>query len=127
MPAAARSRLTDGTVILVAGEKNGTGDPIQQTIDVQGHDVTFDALGVAAVGLTEDGEFEAMAAGGPKSFVGGETTIELPQRAGVALWQDSNGVHQGVLQDYQGEIPAFLSTIRDNWTRLSVPQPLSRP
>ena len=59
MPASGHTRLTDGTVILVAGEKDRTGDPIQETIEVHGHKVTFDAAGVAAVRLSEDGKLEA--------------------------------------------------------------------
>jgi hypothetical protein len=117
-------RLIDGTVILTAGEKDVAGDPIQKTIHVDGHDVAFDAVGVAAVRLDKDGKLEALAAGGLKRFAVGKTTIELPQRIDVALWKDTKGVWQGVLQDYEGEVPADLNAITAHWLRLSVPRPL---
>ena len=124
MPASGRSRLTDGTVILVAGEEVATGDPIQKTIQVNGHSVTFDAVGVAAVRLDEQGKLEAMAAGGLKYFKTGSVEIRLDQPADVALWKDANGMMQGILQDYQGPVPASLKAITPHWLRLAVPAPL---
>ena len=125
MPAAGRTRLTDGTVIHIAGEKNVTGDPIQKTIQVNGHEVTFDAVGVAAVRLSKDGKLEAMAAGGLKSFAAGKLKIELPERIDMALWKDEKGAWQGVLQDYEGAVPEPLAAITKQWTRLAVPVPLT--
>jgi hypothetical protein len=124
MPASGRSRLTDGTVILVAGENSVTGDPIQQTIDVDGHKVSFDAIGVAAVRLNKAGNLVAMAAGGLKRFAVGSTVIDLPQRADIALWKDEAGQWQGVLQDYQSAVPESLLAFTKNWLRLDVPEPL---
>jgi hypothetical protein len=124
MPASGRSRLTDGTVILVAGENDPMGDPIQQTFKLNGHNVTFDAIGIAAVRLTENGSLDAMVAGGLKQFTVGETRIKLLQRADVALWQDKNGVWQGILQDYEGDVPKDLVAICTNWIRLKVPSSL---
>ena len=117
-------RLLDGTVILASGEKDVLGDPIQKTLDVDGHEVAFDAVGVAAVRLDKDGKLEALAAGGLKRFAVGTTKIELPQRIDVALWKDTKGVWQGVLQDYEGEVPKDLATLCKHWTRLKVPEPL---
>jgi hypothetical protein len=119
-----QSRLIDGTVILVQGENDNAGDPIQQTIDVDGHKVTFDALGVAAVRLDKTGKLEALAAGGLKRFAVGSTVIELPQRADVALWKDENGQWQGILQDFAGEVPEQLTKFTSDWLRLEVPTPL---
>ena len=124
MPAAGRTRLTDGTVIHIAGEKNVTGDPIQKTIQVNGHEVTFDAVGVAAIRLSKDGKLEAMAAAGLKHFKTGSVEITLDQPADVALWQEAKGKMQGVLQDYQGPVPADLKAITPHWLRLDVPTPI---
>jgi len=125
MPAAGISRLTDGTVIVVAGEKDRTGDPIRKTIKVNGYEVTFDAVGVAAVRLSRDGKLEAMAAGGLKHFKSGPVEIRLEQPADVALRQDAKGAMQGILQDHQGPIPPALKKITTNWLRLAVPVPLT--
>jgi len=81
------------------------GDPIQQTLKVQGQDVNFDAVGVAAVRLDKNGKVEAMAAGGLKKFKAGDMSIELANPADVALWKDGHGKWRGVLQGYEGEVP----------------------
>ena len=117
-------RLLDGTIILASGEKDVLGDPIQKTLNVDGHEVAFDAVGVAAVRLDKDGKLEALAAGGLKRFAVGKTKIELPQRIDVALWKDTKGVWQGVLQDYAGDVPKDLAALCKHWTRLQVPEPL---
>ena len=90
-------RLLDGTVILASGEKDVMGDPIQTTVRVQGHDVAFDAIGIAAVRLSALGKVEALAAGGLKSFQGGDLAIELAGRTDVALWRDAKGQWRGIL------------------------------
>ncbi len=118
-------RLLDGTVILASGEKDLMGDPIQKTIQVGGQDVAFDAVGVAAVRLDKDGKLQAMAAGALKSFSGGGLTIELPERVDVALWRDAKGQWHGVLQGWNGPVPAALSAITADWQRLTVPQPFN--
>jgi hypothetical protein len=115
-------RLLDGTVILASGEKDVLGDPIQKTLNVDGHEVAFDAVGVAAVRLENDGKVEAMAAGGLKSFKGGGMSIELPERADVALWRDAKGKWHGVLQDWTKPVPAALTAITAEWQRLAVPK-----
>ena len=117
-------RLLDGTAILASGEKDVMGDPIQKTIKVGRHDVTFDAVGVAAVRLDSSGQVEALAAGGLRRFKAKTMEIELPQPADVALWHDSNGRWHGVLQDWTGPVPAALSAVTGDWLRLAVPKPL---
>lgn len=124
LPSSGISYLTDGTVILVSGEKDVMGDSIQRTIEVNGHDVTFDAIGVASVRLTREGKTIAMAAGGLKAFKTGDMVIELTQRVDIALWKDLNGNWQGVLQHLEGPIPEVLTTISKNWIRLSIPETL---
>jgi hypothetical protein len=114
-------RLLDGTVIVASGETDVLGDPIQKTIKVNGHDVTFDAVGVAAVRLNKAGKVEAMAAGGLKLFRAGDMTIELPERADVALWCDSQGEWQGALLGHDGPVPDVLARIALKWNRLRLP------
>jgi hypothetical protein len=117
-------RLLDGTVILASGAKDVMGDPIQTTITVDGHDVTFDAVGVAAVRLDPRGQVAAMAAGGLKASACGDLHIQLPDPADIALWRDAQGQWQGVLQGHTGPIPDALTRITKNWTRLRLPAPL---
>ena len=114
-------RLLDGTIIVASGEKDVLGDPIQKTIQVNGHAVVFDAVGVAAVRLSETGKVEAMVAGGLKLFKAGDLTLELPERADVALWRDARGEWQGVLQGHNGSLPDALARITPNWSRLRMP------
>jgi len=114
-------RLLDGTVIHASGEHSVMGDPIQKTFEINGHHVTFDAIGIAAVRLTEQGQLEAIAAGGLKSFQGGGLEIFLPDRVDVALWKDNSGVWQGILQGHEGVVPEALQMICKNWIRLKVP------
>ena len=96
------------------------GNPIRKTLKVRGHDVTFDAVGIAAVRIHENDKVEAIAAGGLKSFRTDDVSIELPQRADIALWRDTNRGWQGVLQEHDGPVLDLLLAITKNWTRLSV-------
>ncbi len=121
LPSSGTCRLIDGTVILASGEHDVLGDPIQKTLKVRGRDVTFGAVGIAAVRMDQNGRVEAMAAGGLKSFKAGDMSIELAQRADVAVWSDANGAWQGILQGHDGTVPEVLLTITKNWTRLRVP------
>ena len=84
-------RLLDGTVIHASGRNSVMGDLIRKSIKVDGKKVRFDCIGIAAVRLDEHGKLEAMAAGGLSSFHGGGVKIDMPVRADVALWKDSNG------------------------------------
>jgi hypothetical protein len=121
LPSSGISRLIDGTVVVASGEHDALGDPIQKTLKVRGRDVTFDAVGIAAIRIAENGKVEAMAAGSLKSFKAGDVSVVLAQRADVALWRDAHGEWQGVLQDHDGHVPDVLLAITKNWLRLSVP------
>ena len=122
LPSKGRSRLIDGTVLLIAGEDCVHGDPIRETVEVKGHAVRFDAVGVAAVRLNDSGELVAMAAGGLKSFQGGGININLDTRIDLAIWKDKAGKWQGVLQDYEGPLSEDLKALGADWSRLSVPK-----
>ncbi|MCX5770061.1 MAG: hypothetical protein NTZ09_07295 [Candidatus Hydrogenedentes bacterium] len=113
-------RLLDGTLILASGKGDVMGDPIRGTVNVRGHEVTFDAVGVAAVRLNKRGKVEAMAAGGLKRFKVGRFEIELDERADVAFWRDGRGRWQGMLQGWEGEVPRALMRVTEKWVRVGV-------
>jgi hypothetical protein len=118
-------RLIDGTVIQAAGTNDVGGDPIQSEIKINRYKVDFDALGVAAVRLDEDGNVIALAAGGLKYFKAGDFEIDLDERIDLALWKTDTGNFQGVIQGIRGEVPPQLSAITRNWIRLSLPVPVT--
>ena len=118
-----QSRLIDGTVIQVSGEKNVMGDAISTTIDVDGIEVVFDAIGVAAVRLDDQGEVEAIAGGGVKSFKAKNFSIALPERIDLAIFKE-DGKWRGIVHGFDGELPEALTKITTNWIRVSIPEPL---
>jgi hypothetical protein len=126
-PTTGFSRLIDGTVIHVAGAKEVSGDPIQTTFPVGRYTVSFDAIGVAAVRLDDDGHLQALAAGSLKSFRTGDFELTLDERADLALWKDDQGNWRGLLQGWSGEIPPALRRITDHWERVALPVPPPEP
>ncbi|MGV8137322.1 MAG: hypothetical protein AB2L20_19070 [Mangrovibacterium sp.] len=114
-------RLVDGTYIQVAGTNNVAGDPICSTVKIQGHPVTFDAIGLAAVKLDRSGQPEAIAAGGLKFFKAGHMKINLDQRVDLALWKNSGGEWEGVIQGLDGNIPQPLLLITKSWKKIMMP------
>ena len=84
--------------------------------------MTFDAIGVAAVRLDETGNVQAIAAGGLKSFRGGDVAIELARRTDMALWRDAKGQWRGILLGHEGPVPDSLARITDRWDRLRMPE-----
>ncbi len=120
-PVAGESRLVDGTHIFVSGAKSASGDPIHRTVQVSGHTVTVDAVGLVAIRLDKRGRLEALAAGGLKTLKSDKFNIELPERVDVALWRGRGGKFHGVLQGWSGSVPASLQVLTKDWVRLSVP------
>lgn len=114
-------RLIDGTIVFIAGTQNVAGDPIQKTFDLHGHKVTFDASGVAAVRLDGEGKLDALAAGSLKKFQLDGFEFSLPSPIDLVLWKDKAGAFHGVVQNYQGEIPAELQKITGDWNYLALP------
>jgi hypothetical protein len=125
--AAGHFRLTDGTVIHLAGSHDVSGDPLRFTDEINGHPVTFDAVGVAAVRLNQEGRVEALAAGGLKSFAGPGLELALEERTDLALWLNKRGQWEGVIQGWNGKIPLVLQALTENWSRLGIPVPYTRP
>jgi hypothetical protein len=120
-PTTGFSRMIDGTLIQVAGTKNISGDPIKSDFKIENYSCKIDAIGVAGVRLDKDGNLQALAASGLKSFRTGKFEITLDERLDVALWIDPKGQWMGVIQGLSGEIPKVLTDITKNWTRLSLP------
>ena len=120
-----QTRLIDGTRLIIAAEKDPTGDPIQTKFKIGSHEVEADAQGVLAVRLTPDGRLDAMAAGGLRKLHAGDVDITLPVRADVALWRGTDGRWHGVLQDFQGAVPPPLAALTQDWLRLAVPPVLA--
>ena len=116
-------RLIDGTVVLVSGEEDVAGDPIQTTFEVNGHAVAVDAVGIVGVRLRDDGVLDALAAGGLKHFQAADLAIALPDRMDVALWRGADGALRGALQGWPGPVPEPLLGLTQDWLRLSVPSP----
>jgi hypothetical protein len=117
------SRLVDGTLIQVAGSKRVSGDPIRTTRRIEDYQVTFDAIGVAAVRLSREGRVEALAAGGLKSFAGPGLELALEERADLALWLNEDEQWEGVIQGWEGDIPPALLDLTGSWSRLALPVP----
>ena len=118
-------QLLDGTVILASGEKDVMGDTIRQTMNVRGHQVTFDAIGVASVRLDKTGAVQALACGGLQRFQCENMIIDLPQRIDVAMWRDQKGQWQGIVQGYSGQVPEPLIHFTTNWIKLCLPTVLN--
>lgn len=118
-------RLLDGTVILASGEHDVMGDPIQKTITMAGKEITFDAIGVAAVRLDRKGEVAALAAGGMRYFGSPNLKISLGQPVDLAAWREASGHWRGVVQGRSGPLPKALSGLTTNWIRLGVPEPMN--
>jgi hypothetical protein len=117
-------RLIDGTLIQVAGTHHVSGDPINSKTKVGKYDVAFSALGIAAVRLDEEGQVEALAAGGLTSFKTQKTKIQLEVPVDLAFWKDEGGKIIGIIQGWEGEIPQPLLSLTKDWVRLKVPGPL---
>ena len=114
-------RLIDGTVIHIAGTGNIAGDPIQKTFSMQGHTITIDAVGVAAIRLSKDGKVEALAAGSLKYVKIDDFELSLPIPIDLAFGKDKNGTFHGVVQDYKGAIPDPLLKLTRDWRHLASP------
>ena len=118
---AGQSRLIDGTVILVSGERNVMGDTISKTIEVDGMEVIIDAIGIAAVRLNKQGEVEAIAGGGMKSFRTKNFYLTMPERIDLAIFKE-DGKWRGIVHGFEGTLPEALTKITDNWIRVSIPE-----
>ncbi|MBN2327951.1 MAG: hypothetical protein JXR73_12420 [Candidatus Omnitrophica bacterium] len=116
-------RLIDGTIIWIAGRQNVSGDAIQKTFRLHGHEVKIDAVGVAAVRLDRQGRLEALAAGSLQHFQIQGCEISLNPPIDLALWRDAAGEFHGAVQNLRGPLPPSLRTITNDWIILELPSP----
>ena len=116
------SYLIDKTYVRIAGSKDPTGDPIQETFTWQGHSVAVDARGVVAIRFAVDGTVSAFAAGGLKSVKTDGFELVLPERTDLAFRTVSNGHVRGMVQGIAGDLPAALRAITDDWQQLALPR-----
>ena len=124
-PTSGFCRLIDGTLIQIAGTDSVAGDRIRSTVNIDGVQVTFDAIGVAAVRLDDRGRVQALAAGGLQYFRAGSFELKFDRRVDLALWLNEKGKWRGVLQGWSGDVPASLRAVTDDWLRLKVPTPVA--
>jgi len=115
--------LIDGTMIRVAGTNQVSGDPLQEGMIIQGKNIEFDAVGLAAVHIGKDGNVEKLAAGGLKSFLADDLEISLDERMDLALWKNDKGKWEGVYQGPEDDVPPGLLELTSNWTKLDLPVP----
>lgn len=120
-PTEGHGALTDGTRVRVAGTGNPAGDPIIETFEWQGHTVSVDAVGVAAIRFSPDGRVAAFAAGGLRRVKTDGLEIVLPERCDVGFVRGEDGACRGVVQGLEGEVPAPLRAIAPQWFRLRRP------
>jgi hypothetical protein len=72
--------------------------------------------------LDSNGNLQALAASGLKYFSAGKLEIKLDDRTDLALWIDQKGQWKGVIQRLEGNVPAELRKITENWSGLSLPE-----
>ncbi|HRP55464.1 hypothetical protein [Agriterribacter sp.] len=118
--AAGQLTLIDGTRIFISGERHPLGDTIQRKINIDGQQANVDAIGVTGIRMNAEGEVEALACGGLKTFQGGSLNIHLESRVDVALIKRS-GKWKGIIHSNSAEIPAPLLDITRDWTIVRVP------
>ena len=123
-PTSGFSHLLDGTFVQIAATNNKAGDPIQSTVKLKNQSVTFDAVGLAAVRLDDQGNLEALAAGGLSYFAVGNFALKLKNPLDLSIWKDKNRQWHGVVQGSKGKIPKALLKITKDWVQLEIPSPL---
>lgn len=111
------NRMIDGTVVIASGEQSPSGDPIHQSIEITGHKVEVDAVGVAGIRLAKDGSLEALAAGGLKRFYGGGVEITLEQPLDLAVWKEGDGAFHGVVAGDPAKLPEALLKVIKDWKK----------
>lgn len=116
-----RCRLIDGTVIRAAGRRNVLGDPIQETLKVNGVDLAVEAVGVVGVRLDGAGRVDALACGALASFEGPGLSLRLNPPLDLALWRTDEG-WEGVVQGGADVLPEELTRLTSRWTQVRVPE-----
>lgn len=118
-------KLIDGTIIHTAGSNDVSGDTLKLNYEINGQNIMIDAIGVSAVRLDDQDNLQALAAGELKHFKVKDFQLNLDERVDIALWINSDGKWEGVIQQEKQTIPKELLAITKNWTLLNLPQPSS--
>lgn len=124
-PTTGHCKLIDGTIIHTAGTNDISGDPLNIEFEMNGQTVVIDAVGVSAVRFDRNNNLQALVAGGLKYFETKDFQIELDERTDIALWVNSKGKWEGVIQGDVSIVPKELSDITKKWTVLGLPTPPS--
>jgi hypothetical protein len=123
-PTSGHVKYIDGTHAYFAGDTDVMGDPIHKTVEIDDQILEFDAVGVFAIRFDEQGQVEALAAGGLKSVKTGDFDLTLDQRVDLALWMDSSGQWHGYTLGMEGTVPQALLEFTTDWQRQAFPEPL---
>lgn len=115
-------RLIDGTRIVLAGQDDASGDPIQTDFGFDEPRVHMESVGVAAIRLDSEGRVDAFAAGGLKKLRAPGIDIELPEPLDLAFWRE-DGHARGVCQEGVAPIPEALKSLTEDWKLLHMPAP----
>jgi hypothetical protein len=114
-PQRGHAHLIDGTFIFISAEDSVAGDPFRETFQVKGQKVEVEAAGLVAFRFSQEGDLEALAAGGLKRFAGGGVGIALENPADLALWRGKDGEWEGLLLNRNEPIPQELLEISRQW------------
>lgn len=96
---------------MAAGTNDVAGDLIDFKMKIDKYDVAFNATGMAALRLDENGSVQALAACGLRYFKTQDFVIQLEERIDLALWKNGDGEFEGVIQSLKGDIPLQLLAI----------------
>jgi len=116
----APARLTDGTCVLARGEKDPSGDVLEESFACGATKVRVQATGVFAIRLTRKGEVDALAGSDLRLVEAGRFHLALPSPMDLALWHDAGGKWRGVVQG-AARLPDNLAAITQDWTRIQMP------
>lgn len=116
------SRLTDGSCVLVGGRDDPAGDPLAETFYCGATRIAFQATGVFAIRLNARKQIDRLAASDLRSLVIEDTSYTFPRAIDLAIWHDSNGRWQGVVQGGDPPPPPLGNWV-EHWQRLDLAPP----
>lgn len=118
--AAGQLRLIDGTHIFVSGENHALGDLIFRKLDIAGQQLDVDAIGVVGIRLNKQGDVEALACGGLKSLKVGSFSLNLAERADIALIKEDEK-WKGIIHCNNNAVPDALLALTADWQIVNLP------
>jgi hypothetical protein len=106
--------------VLARGEKDPSGDVLEESFACGATKVRVQATGVFAIRLTRKGEVDALAGSDLRLVEAGRFHLALPSPMDLALWHDARGKWRGVVQG-AARLPDNLAAITQDWTRIQMP------